>query len=134
MCRDKGIADTRRVTLVWVPHGSGSRDSFSSRLRTPPPTVTLHVVLCCAAPPAAPADRACGELSKLSSLRELNLSQNRALSDGGLRQLARGLSDCLSNINLSYTSVTDESVATLANMKVGAVPGLVREAWGGVAE
>lgn len=75
-------------------------------------------MLRCAARPAAPADRACGELSKLSCLRELNLSQNRALSDGGLRQLARGLSDSLSSINLSYTSVTDESVATLANMKV----------------
>ncbi len=52
------------------------------------------------------------------SLRELNLSQNRALSDGGLRQLARGLGDNLASLNLSYTSVTDESVVTLANMKV----------------
>jgi hypothetical protein len=64
------------------------------------------------------ADRACVELSKLGGLRELNLSQNRALSDGGLRLLAAGLGSSLASINLSYTSVTDESVYTLSTMRV----------------
>lgn len=72
----------------------------------------------CFCPHFLPADRACVELSKLVCLRELNLSQNRALSDGGLRQLASGLKDSLVNLNLSYTSVTDESIYTLSTMKV----------------
>jgi hypothetical protein len=68
---------------------------------------------------AAPADRSCAELAKLTLLRELNLSQNKALSDNGLRLLAAGLGDCLCSLNLSYTSVTDDSVVTLVGMKVG---------------
>ena len=64
-------------------------------------------------------DRACVELSKLTSLRVLNLSQNRALSDGGVRLLAAGLGPVLESFNLSYTSVTDESVMPLSTMKVG---------------
>jgi hypothetical protein len=63
-------------------------------------------------------DRACAELAKLAHLRELNLSQNRSLSDGGIRLLAAGLGDSLANLNVSYTSVTDESVSTLRGMKV----------------
>ena len=102
----------------WAP-GLLQEDSPCCACCYPVQTSYCSIVLCCIALPAfLPVDRACGELSKLVSLRELNLSQNKALSDGGLRQLARGLGDNLASINLSYTSVTDESVATLAGMKV----------------
>jgi hypothetical protein len=110
-----GAASVGQKTDVMITAGGPS----VLRMLLPCPNLMLQrcTVLCCSSRLVA-ADRACGELSKLVSLRELNLSQNRALSDGGLRQLARGLGDNLFSINLSYTSVTDESVATLAGMKV----------------
>lgn len=63
-------------------------------------------------------DRACVELAKLPSLRQLNLSQNRQLGDAGLRALAGGrLAASLECLNLSYTSITDAAVPALAGLK-----------------
>jgi len=87
-----------------------------------------HTHLC---HPPPPSDRACHELCKLPELRQLNLSQNRSLSDGGVRVLAGGLKEVLLGLNISYTSVTDASMTTLASMKVGTTQG-EGCSWGGL--
>lgn len=65
-----------------------------------------------------PADRACIDLAKLTSLKQLNIAQNLRLGDPGLRQLAAGLSNTLEGLNLTYTGVTDACLPCLATMKV----------------
>lgn len=99
------VARCNRV-LAWLPQllAGGNGLTFAAFCR----------VLCA----ACCADRACVELSKLSQLLHLNLSQNRHVGDTGLRALAGGLGQHLEVLNLSYTSITDASVQALASMKV----------------
>lgn len=65
------------------------------------------------------ADRACLDLAKLRHLRQLNLGQNRGVTDVGVNLLANRLGGVLESINLSYTSVSDACIAMLAGMQVG---------------